>query len=179
LKAVALFRGINVGKAKRIAMADLRQCFESLGYGDVKTLLNSGNVIFSAPAGAVAKAAPRIEKAVEAKHGLKSRVTVLTGAEVATIVKENPLGKVADDPSRLLVTVLADPADRARLSPLLGRKWAPDALAAGKRVAYCWCPAGVLESPLSVEIARLFKDAATTRNWGTILKLHALLTDNS
>ena len=160
-------------------MVDLRKCLESLGYTNVKTLLNSGNVVFSAPAAAVAKAAARIEKAVEAELGVKSRVTVLTGAEVEAIVSGNPLGKVADNPSRFLITVLSDPADRSRLKPFLGRAWSPDALAVGKRVAYCWCPAGVLESPLAIEVARLYKDAATTRNWATVLKLHALLTDNS
>ena len=50
VRYVALFRGINVGRAKRVAMADLRTLFEGLGYGDVRTLLNSGNVVFSAPA---------------------------------------------------------------------------------------------------------------------------------
>ena len=129
-------------------MADLRACFESLGYGDVKTLLNSGNVVFSAPAAGAGKAAARIEKTVESKHGLKSRVTVLTGAEVDAIVKENPFGKVANHPSRFFVTVLHDPADRAKLKPLQSRKWSPEAFVVGKRVAYCWCPPGLLESPL-------------------------------
>ena len=179
VRCVALFRGINVGKAKRIAMADLRACFESLGYDDVKTLLNSGNVVFSAPAAAAGKAAARIEKTVASKHGLKSRVTVLTGGEVEAIVKENPFGKVANNPSRFFITVLNDPADRAKLKPLQGRTWAPEAFAAGKRVAYCWCPAGQIESPLMAEAARALKDAATTRNWATMLKLHELLTDNS
>lgn len=160
-------------------MADLRACFQSLGYTDVKTLLNSGNVVFSAPSAAMAKAGARIEKAVEAKHGVKSRVIVLTAPELDTIVRKNPLGKVADNPSRYLITVLADPADRARLKGLQSQEWAPDALAVGARVAYCWCPAGVLESPLAVAVAKLMKDAATTRNWSTIQKLHALLTDNS
>lgn len=160
-------------------MADLRACFQSLGYSDVKTLLNSGNVVFSAPAAALSKAGARIEKAVEAKHGVKSRVTILTAPEVDTIVKKNPHGKVADNPSRYLITVLAEPADRARLKPLQEQKWAPDALAIGARVAYCWCPAGALESPLAIAVAKLLKDAATTRNWATIQKIHALMTDNS
>lgn len=160
-------------------MADLRACFESLGYRDVRTLLNSGNVVFSAPAAAVGKAAVKIEKAVESKHGLKSRVTVLTGAEVDAIVKGNPLGKVADQPSRYFVTVLNDPADRAKLKPLQARNWSPEAFAVGTRVAYCWCPPGLLESPLMAEAARTLKDAATTRNWATILKLHELLAADS
>ena len=64
---VALLRGINVGSAKRIAMADLRALVEGLGFRDVRTLLNSGNIIFSAPKNRRDDAAARIEKAMSAK----------------------------------------------------------------------------------------------------------------
>ena len=56
---------------------------------------------------------------------------------------------IADDPSRLLVAVLSDPTDRAKLEPLLEQDWAPDALAIGSRVAYVWCSGGILESRLA------------------------------
>jgi uncharacterized protein (DUF1697 family) len=101
-------------------------------------------------------------------------VTVLTAAELAAAVGENPLREVASDPSRLLVTFLTDPADRARLLPLARQEWAPEALAVGTRVAYLWCPAGMLESRLSEAVGRLLGEAATTRNWATVTKLHAL-----
>jgi uncharacterized protein (DUF1697 family) len=132
---VALLRGINVGRAKRVSMADLRALFEDLGYGDVRTLLNSGNVVFSGP-GAAPGAATRIEAALAQRLGVSARVTVLTAAELATIVAGNALLEVAGDHSRLLVAVLADPADRARLEPLTEQDWAPEALALGARVAY-------------------------------------------
>src|SRR5881628_2807318 len=99
---VALIRGINVGRAKRVAMADLRALVEDLGYGDVRTLLNSGNVVFTAPR-AGRGAADRIEKALAARLGVPARVTVLTAAELAAAISENPLREVAKDPSRLLV----------------------------------------------------------------------------
>ncbi|HEY6572445.1 MAG TPA: DUF1697 domain-containing protein [Candidatus Eisenbacteria bacterium] len=177
MRAVALFRGINVGRAKRISMADLRAVVEGLGYGDVRTLLNSGNVVFTATAATAAKAALRIEKGVAADHGIESRVTVLSSAELGAIVKANPLVEMADNPSRLFVTVLADPADRSRLKPLLTQEWAPDTLAVGARAAYLWCPKGIHESKLHASVARLLGDAATTRNWATTLKLHTLLND--
>jgi uncharacterized protein (DUF1697 family) len=110
---------------------------------------------------------------------VKSRVTVLTAPEVDTIVRKNPLGGVADNPSRYLISVLADASDRAKLKPLLSQEWSPEAFALGQRVAYCWCPAGLHESPLSLAVAKLLKDAGTTRNWATIQKVHALMTDNS
>ena len=137
---VALIRGINVGHAKRVAMADLRALVEGLGYGDVRTLLNSGNVLFTALGVAPGDAAAHIERALEERLGVSARVTVLSAAELAAAVADNPLLEVADNPSRLMVAVLANPADRTRLEPLLAQDWAPEALALGARVAYLWCP---------------------------------------
>lgn len=171
---VALLRGINVGKAKRVGMAELRALFEALGYRDIRTLLNSGNVVFSAPARGDPSA--RMEQAFAKKFGFSSRFTVLTAAEIATVVRENPLGGVAEDPSRYQVTVLANPRDRAKLLPLARQRWAPDAFAVGKRVAYLWCPDGIIDSLLAEAVFKLLGDAATTRNWATISKLHALLS---
>src|SRR6478672_12229601 len=111
-KHVALIRGINVGKAKRVAMADLRAMVEGLGYRDVRTLLNSGNVAFTAAGKTRLETAARIEKAMAAKLGVPARVLVMTETELAEAVDENPLLSVADKPSRLLVAVFGGPADR-------------------------------------------------------------------
>jgi uncharacterized protein (DUF1697 family) len=171
---VALLRGINVGKAKRVSMSDLRALVEKLGYRDVKTLLNSGNVVFTAPGKGGKDHAARIEKAIEAMLGLTSRVTVLTVAELAEAIAKNPLAKVATDPSRLLLVVLTNPADQRRLEPLLKEEWGKEALGLGTRVAYCWCPPGILKSKLPEAVGRLLGDAATARNWATMQKLLAL-----
>lgn len=172
---IALFRGINVGKAKRIGMADLKAIVEELGHRDVRTLLNSGNVIFTARAKPQA-AAVRIEKALVERTGVSARVTVLTAAELAAAVAENPLQEVADNPSRLLVAVFNTPADRARVEPLLKEDWRPERLAVGTRVAYLWCPDGILASRLLAAVGKAVGDAVTARNWATVLKLHALVT---
>jgi uncharacterized protein (DUF1697 family) len=173
---VALLRGINVGKAKRIAMADLRALVAGLGYGDVATLLNSGNVVYTVPPGVKGDAAARIEQVLVTRLGVPARVTTLTAKEVAAIVARNPLADVADDPSRLLVTVLREAKDRARLAAVARDDWAPDAIAFGPpRVAYLWCPGGLLDSPLAKAAARALGDGATTRNWATLEKLHALM----
>jgi uncharacterized protein (DUF1697 family) len=173
-RRVALLRGINVGTAKRVAMADLRTLVESLGYGDVRTLLNSGNVIFTAAPAVRGDAAARIERGLASLLGVASRVTVLTGAELEEIVAGNPLLDVADDPSRLMVTVLARPADSARLRPLAGQDWSPEVLSIGRRVTYAWMPRGVIDSRVLKALSRTLGDGITTRNWATILKLHAL-----
>ncbi|HEY3175846.1 MAG TPA: DUF1697 domain-containing protein [Candidatus Polarisedimenticolia bacterium] len=171
---VALIRGINVGRAKRVAMADLRALVDALGYREVRTLLNSGNVVFTAPAKAPGDPGARIEKGLATRLGVSARVTVLSAEELAVAVAENPLLDVAADPSRLLVAVPARREDRTRLEPLLKRDWAPEVLALGSRVAYLWCPSGVLESRLPEAVGRVLGDSVTTRNWATMTKILAL-----
>jgi uncharacterized protein (DUF1697 family) len=172
---VALLRGINVGRAKRVAMADLRALVGELGYGDVRTLLNSGNVVFTSTPKAKGDPARRIETAIEERLGVASRVTVLSAAELAAALRDNPLAAVAHDPSRLLVTVPRSPAERARLEPFAAKDWAPDAMALGARVAYLWCAAGVVESPLANAVAGALGDGVTSRNWATMTKLLAMM----
>ncbi|HET6373512.1 MAG TPA: DUF1697 domain-containing protein [Candidatus Polarisedimenticolia bacterium] len=173
-RRVALIRGINVGRAKRVAMADLRSLTSELGYRDVRTLLNSGNVVFTATGAARGDPAARIEAGLAKRLGVPARVTVLTAEELAVAVADNPLLKVASVPSRFLIAFLADPADRSRLKPLSKKDWVPESLAIGARVAYLWCPEGILKSPLATEVGRVLGDAVTARNWATVLKLHAL-----
>ena len=171
---VALLRGINVGRAKRVVMSELRELVADLGYADVRTLANSGNVVFTAPGSSAGDAGGRIQAALAAHLGIVSRVVVLTAGELADVAAGNPLLAACDNPSRLLVAFLADLADRARLQPLARRRWAPDALALGERVAYLWCPEGALASPVAEAVAGALGDAVTSRNWATVTKLLAL-----
>jgi uncharacterized protein (DUF1697 family) len=174
---IALLRGINVGRAKRIAMADLRKLVGTLGFRDVRSLLNSGNVVFSAPALEPAAAAAAIEEALVLKLGVAARVTVLSGAELAGLIAENPLLPVASDHSRLLVFILTDPNDRQLIEPLSAHDWAPEALAVGARAAYVWCPTGVLDSRVVAALGKQLGDATTARNWNTLCKLQTLSSD--
>jgi uncharacterized protein (DUF1697 family) len=170
---VALLRGINVGRARRVAMADLRALIEGLGYRSAHTLLNSGNAVFTAK-DAPAKVGLRIEKALVAKLGVSSRVTVLTGAELAAVVKDDPIGRKVTNPSRYLVAFLAGETERTKLRPLAKQDWGKERLALGRRVAYLWCPEGFLESPMQAAVAKALGDAVTVRNWATTTKLEAL-----
>src|SRR5215510_10944089 len=105
-RCVALLRGVNNVWARRVAMADLRVLFEGLGFLDVRTVLNSGNVVFSVAAECLKKElAQGIEKALASRLGLSSRVMVLSADEVAAAVRDNPLSNVATNPSHLLVLV--------------------------------------------------------------------------
>ena len=173
---IALLRGINVGKAKRIAMADLRALVEELGYRDVKTLLNSGNVVFTVPAAKRGDHAARIEKAIAAKAGFSCRVTVVSAGELAAILEESPLDQHAINPSRFLVCVFRDPSARVQAAALAKQDWAPERLAVGKRAAYAWCESGIAAGKLALGIDRALKDDVTARNWATMLKLQALAT---
>jgi uncharacterized protein (DUF1697 family) len=171
---VALLRGINVGKAKHVAMADLQAVIEDLGYAGVRTLARSGNVVFVAPGSSAGDAAARIEAALGQQLGVTSRVTVLAAADLAAAVAANPLLGVATDPSRLLVAFPPDPVHLAKLEPLARQSWRPEALAVGAHAAYLWCPNGVLASQALQAVGRALGDAVTTRNWTTVTKLLAL-----
>lgn len=172
---IALLRGINVGKAKRISMAALKGLVAELGYGDVKTLLNSGNVVYTSRA-APGAAAAKIEKALVKATGVEARVTVLTGEELASIVTENPLLSIANNHSRLFAAIFRDPADRAKVMPIAKQDWGAERIALGNRAAYVWCPEGILDSAAFAAVAKILRDRVTSRNWATMLKLHAMTT---
>jgi uncharacterized protein (DUF1697 family) len=172
---IALLRGINVGRANRVAMAELRALLAELGYSGVRTLLNSGNVIFDADETDTAEAAARIEAGLQARLHVTTQVIVLSRAGLAAVVAENPLLGIASDPSRLMVTFHSGPVDPGRLERLLQQDWSPEALALGQLAAYLWCPAGFIKSRLAQAAARALADSlTTTRNWVTVLKLNAL-----
>ena len=172
---IALLRGVNVGRAKRVAMADLRSLLEGLGCTEVRTLLNSGNAVFGAPGRATAAALARAtETAMRAKLGVDARVFVLAADTLAEVLAAHPLRALADDDAKLLVAVLAPDAERRVLGALATRDWAPDGLALGPHAAYLWCASGVLDSPVNQVFAKALGDKATTRNWATMNKLAAL-----
>ena len=172
---VALFRGINVGKAKRIAMADLRVLLEKLGYSDVKTLLNSGNAVFTGAAGAANKHAERIRAAVSKQLGVDARVIVKSAKDVAGIVADNPLEKAASDHSRFLVAVTDDARALAGLEALAAKPWGREKVYVGKHAALIWCANGILESQALGAVLKALEGAGTTRNWATLNKIHGLL----
>ncbi|GAB2850646.1 DUF1697 domain-containing protein [Pseudoduganella ginsengisoli] len=173
-RQIALLRGINVGRAKRVAMADLRALLTGLGFTGVRTLLNSGNVVYDCPQARADGAATEIEEALVLKLGVASKVTVLDAEQLMHVVQDNCLNSAAGDPSRLLVAVLNNPADREKLVPLANQHWEPEAFALGRWAAYLWCVDGVLASRVAAAMGKLLGDGVTTRNWSTISKLHAL-----
>ena len=177
-ECIALIRGINVGRAKRIAMADLRRMVEELGYRNVRTLLNSGNVVFQAARPRMNALAQSIETGMASKFRISARVLVIGASDLTAIIQENPLRAVASDPARHLVAFVASASTLAKARPLLQESWTPESLAIGARAAYLWCATGVADSKVAKAFGRVVGDAATTRNWATVLKLQTLARSN-
>lgn len=170
---VALLRGINVGKGKRVPMAELRALFGALGYADVVTLLNSGNVVFRAEGGRPARHAAAIAEAIRERLGVEVPVIVKERRELAAIVSECPIATDASMHARLLVAFAQSATDLRTLRAIEPLVAAPERFAIGARAAYLLCPHGVLASKAGEALLGKAGRAATTRNWATVLKLQA------
>jgi uncharacterized protein (DUF1697 family) len=170
---VALFRGINVGKAKRIAMADLRALFAKLGYTEVSTLLNSGNALFTTKSEPVERHARRIREAVAKQLGVDAAVVVKSQGEIAAIVEANALAKIASEPSRLLVALVQDEKVLAAVKALEAEDWGREQVLVSRNAAYIWCADGILESRALGAVLTGLENLGTTRNWATLLRIHA------
>ena len=107
----------------------------------MKTLLNSGNVVFTAADKPTEKA---LYDAIKNATGVSSDVILVTGKQLDQIVDQNPLTDVMTDPSRLMVMFFTDADDRSRLRKLVDDSWAPEQLAVGRQAAYFWCPTASL-----------------------------------
>ena len=170
-RLVALLRGINLGRSRRVAMADLRKLLEGLGYADVRTHLQSGNAVLTTddPPEAVAAA---IEARIAERMGLEVGVVVRTGDDLAAIVAADPLGQVAGDPARRMVIFLPAPPDRAVLRALERQDFGDERLAVAGREIHAWCPDGIGRSPLMAALgdARV-SPGGTARNWRTVTRL--------
>lgn len=172
---VALLRGVNVGGHQKVPMAHLRELLGELGYGDVRTHLQSGNAVFSAPGTPPERAAQEIEGQLTRSLGLSVRVLVRTAGELARVVAANPLPEAVAEPSRLLVTFLSAPLAPELLRELDPAAFEPDRFGVGEREVYVWCPEGVRAITLSYAFwEKRFGVVATARNWNTVTRLAAL-----
>ncbi|MGY1822532.1 DUF1697 domain-containing protein [Geodermatophilus sp. SYSU D00079] len=166
---VVLLRGINVGRARQIGMADLREALTARGHRDVRTHLRSGNVVLDSSLGE-AELVDDVAAAVRERFGAPVPVVVRTGAEVAALVAADPLGDVATDPARYLVTFLPRAPDPERVAAL------PPADVGAYRVVgrelFLWLPDGVSATPLGAwRWDALLGVEGTGRNWNTVRKL--------
>jgi uncharacterized protein (DUF1697 family) len=169
---VALLRGINVGRNKRLAMADLRALLQGLGYHDVRTHLQSGNAVFTAPPARVDHLATEISAAISSELKLSVGCVIRNGEQLRAVVDGNPFAEVATDPARLLVAFLSAAPDPAWSTALDPGAYAPEQFAIGGREIYLWLPNGIYQAKLGQAPWEKQKNiVVTARNWNTVTKL--------
>ena len=174
---VALLRGVNVGKGKRVPMADLRALLSAQNYTDVATLLNSGNAVFRAARGKPAKHSADIAAAISTRLKVEVPVIVKSASELAAIISDNPIRAATDEHPRLLVAFVQDAKALSSLVAIGSLVVPPEQFAVGKNAAYLFCAAGILESKAGKALLGKAGKSATTRNWATVLKLQALASE--
>lgn len=165
---VALLRGINVGGHNRLPMASLVEIYGSLGATDVRTYIQSGNVVYRAPAAVADGLAARVTEAIGAKHGFNPPIVERTAEELAEVAASNPFLTGETVPTRLHVTFLdvAPAPDRVAALPV-GR---------GPRTGrdvFLWCVDGMGKTDLP-DFGKVLRCVATARNWRTTLTLLAM-----
>jgi uncharacterized protein (DUF1697 family) len=174
MRQILLLRGINLGPRNRIAMPALREALAGAGMKDVRTYLQSGNVVVSSGAAPDALAR-RCEKAISAEFGLDIAVLARTRDELARVVERDPLGDVATNPKRYQVSFLARELDEQTVQALREQAAGGEQLVAIGRELYAWHPDGVARSKLWGRLAgSALGQRATARNWSTVTALLAL-----
>ena len=165
VRSIALLRGINVGGNRKIPMADLRAWLDAAGFTDVRTYIQSGNVVVEHET--KLDVASRVHDAIEEHSGLDVPVIVRTSQELSAIVAANPYHGV--EPTRLHVSFLADVPDAVATKTANASDCAPEEFTMVGREVYLHLPEGMGRSVM-VPRLKLIKNA-TTRNWNTVLAL--------
>jgi uncharacterized protein (DUF1697 family) len=170
----ALLRGINLGRHKRVAMADLRALVEALGCADVRTYVQSGNVVFRSDRGA-ADLVRAIEKAIDKKLGLDVTVMIRTDRQLCNLVAKNPFLGPKLRQKTLYVSFLAGKPDRSRVRQLRAGNFEPERFEVVGEDVYLFFPNGYGRVKLNnAMLERQLGVAATTRNWRTVTALAEL-----
>lgn len=176
MKYIALLRAVNVAGHNRVRMEALREMFLGLGLEDPRTLLQSGNAVFTAAARRPGHLERRLGEAAKETLGVTTEFFVRTGAEWKEMIRKNPFSTEAKrDPARLIVYCLRDAPDRARIAGLRESITGPETAEVRGRSAYIVYPSGTGRSRLTTGlIEKKLGTIGTGRNWNTVLKLDEL-----
>ena len=170
-RLIVLLRGINLGARNRLSMPELREALEDAGYADVRTYLQSGNVVLTSTA-AAKKVASECERLIADGFGLEIAVVVRTRNELAKVVERNPLGRLAKDPKRYQVSFLEAKPTAGTVRELEEVATGGEKVVSIGRELYAWHPDGVARSKLWARLAgKSVGTTATARNWTTVTKL--------
>ena len=172
---VALLRGINVGGHKPVSMSDLRDFMTALGLGDVRSLLQSGNLLFSRGRCPAADLEVLLEAEAQKRLGLACDFFVRSGREWDELVADNPFpDEAARDPGHLVAVCLKDAPPEEVVGALRKAIAGKEAVAAVGRILYVVYPEGIGRSKLThALIEKKLATRGTGRNWNTVLKLAA------
>ncbi|MGI8556119.1 MAG: DUF1697 domain-containing protein [Pyrinomonadaceae bacterium] len=173
MKYIAFLRGINVGGKNKIKMETLREVFEhALGYKNVKTYINSGNVIFETAKTNDVKLAAKIETAIEKEFALKIKVIVRTIDEIESIIENNPFAGQFENDKDLHVFFLDEELLAEKRELLLSNNNENEMFVVQNREIFCLLRVSVLDSLMGKDyIAKKLKVSATARNWRTVNKI--------
>ena len=173
---VALLRGLNVGGKNRMAMTDLAQLFVEAGCTEVRTFIQSGNVIFKATDSKLNKLPALIAKNIEGRFGYKTPVVLRTVEQLGETIQHNPFLKAGAAEDSLHVYFLANAPDARRIASLDPARSSPDAFFVRGRDVYLQMPNGMARTKLSnAYFDSKLATISTARNWRTILKLFELM----
>jgi uncharacterized protein (DUF1697 family) len=168
---ILLLRGINIGPNKRVAMPKLREALTGAGMQDVRTYVQSGNVVVSSKK-APDELARETEHAIASGFDLDVDVVARTRDELAEVVELNPLGDVADNPKRYQVSFLSAEPDPEVIEQIGKLAVQTERFVAVGRELYAWHPEGVARSKLWAALAgKKLGVTATARNWTTVTAL--------
>jgi uncharacterized protein (DUF1697 family) len=169
---VALVRAVNLGRSRRVSMADLRQLMESIGLRDVTTVLQSGNGLFTANGEEAGVLEERLEAAFAERFGLRTRVLVRSAAELSAVITANPLPLATAEPARFHVVFLAGQPSPEAMAAARAAEFPPDEFHFGDRAIYVWYRGGILQSKLTPVLSeKRLGVAGTARNWNTVMRL--------
>lgn len=173
---VALLRGINVGGHRKIAMAALREFLSGLGLDGVRTLLQTGNVVFESPARPPAPLETLLEQRASEQLGLDTLFYVRSAPEWARILAGNPFpGPARDDPAHLAVHLLKQAPAAERVRELRAAIKGRESVRVVDRQAYIVYPDGMGRSKLTLTLLDRTLGRGTARNWNTVRKLGEMI----
>ena len=169
---IGLLRGVNVGGSHLVPMQQLRDLCCSLGLQDVKTYLQSGNLIFSTKERNIDAAAKKLETALEQKFGFRVDVIVRTAEQLKDVIAANPFAKRREvAPNKLHVVFLGNELSTETKKAIAALQPDKEELRFGGRELYIYFPDGMGQSKFMPRVTRLLKNSGTARNWNTVTKL--------
>lgn len=170
---VALLRGINVGGRNLVAMSDLRDLLETLGFAGARSLLQSGNLIFKSARRTSAAIERLLESETEKRLGVAVEYHVRTADEWKTVIERNPFPDEAErDPAHLVVSFMKDAPQKENVEALQTAIRGPEIVRADGRHLYVVYPIGIGTSKLTNNVIdKKLGMRGTARNWNTVLKL--------